>query len=97
MNNHIGEVQRVVVCAANKHDDNTILIGVRHGDWYMRVQYDNIEDHIPSHQWVQGFVDQYGVFMNRYEALEVATKAGQINTRRSKTAPEDQLFSEDLY
>lgn len=45
----------------------------------------------------QGFIDQWGKFMNREEALAVATAAGQINVRRPKTFPETELFSEDLY
>ena len=47
--------------------------------------------------WEQGFIDQYGVFMTREEALKVATEAGQINVRRWKTSPAHLLFSEDLY
>jgi hypothetical protein len=47
--------------------------------------------------WQQGFIDQYGVFMDRRESLEVATAAGQINVRRTKTNPVNQLFSEDIY
>jgi hypothetical protein len=46
---------------------------------------------------VQGFIDQYGVFMDRKEAYAVASAAGQINTRRPKGYPEYMLFSEDLY
>lgn len=46
---------------------------------------------------IQGFVDQYGVFMDRFEALQVAKDAGQLNIARPKTSPEDRLFSEDLY
>jgi len=58
------------------------------------------EENIPLlrnlHGEVQGFVDQHGVFMDRKEALDVATAAGQINTRRPKN-PGDWLCSEDLY
>jgi len=45
----------------------------------------------------QGFIDQFGVFMDRFEALQVATDAGQLNVTRAKTHPVDRLFSEDLY
>jgi len=44
----------------------------------------------------QGFVDQFGIFYSREEALVVATVAGQL-VGRTKTQPESQLFSEDLY
>ena len=108
MSNHIGGIQRVVVCAANRYKDTTgywnhvpiIVLGARHFDNRMQEQIRalSLAGYILSPaRWEQGFVDQYGVFMNRHEALEVATKAGQINTRRTKTTPYDRLFSEDLY
>ena len=44
----------------------------------------------------QGFVDQKGIFMDRKEAFDVATVAGQI---LEKTGGKDskELYSEDLY
>jgi hypothetical protein len=93
---------RVVVCAANRSELG-IVPSARHFDERM-VQiihilhaYYNGECSKISVQWEQGFIDQFGVFMNRTEALAVATAAGQINLRRPKTQPEDMLFSEDLY
>jgi hypothetical protein len=91
--------KRIVVCAANRYRD-IIVLGVRHFDQLMHNMIAKIPAHYlperPSY-WEQGFVDQYGVFMNRVEALEVANKSGQINTRREKTAPHHLLFSEDIY
>lgn len=84
---------RVVVCAANRYGD-LIVCGARHFDMVMRAQIKaaNIERSVPE----QGFIDQWGVFMDREEALLVATAAGQINVRRPKS-PGNELFSEDLY
>lgn len=92
---------RVVVCAAIKIGD-TILCGARHWDTVMHSQRmamtdirENAADRHVREQ--QGFIDQNGVFMDRREALEVAKAAGQIDRRRAKSQPYDQLFSEDLY
>lgn len=43
----------------------------------------------------QGFIDQYGVWMDRQEAYKIAEAAGQV-----KFGPEHSrgtLYSEDLY
>lgn len=89
---------RVVVCAANAYK-NLLVLGARHFDATMHAQIKQSREALlvkPS-AWEQGFIDQFGVFMDRKEALAVATAAGQINTRRPKGNPTDILFSEDLY
>ena len=43
----------------------------------------------------QGFVDQYGVFLNRKQALGVAEEAEQIIRRCG--GDDTELFSENLY
>ncbi|HHC1760037.1 TPA: hypothetical protein ACN7E6_005248 [Klebsiella pneumoniae] len=55
------------------------------------------KDFIKRESEVQGFIDQFGVFMDRKEALQVAREAGQLNIARIKTWPDNELFSEDLY
>lgn len=90
---------RVVVCAAIKIKNYSCIypiLGPRHHDATMINSILNLglNDLLPGEQ---GFIDQFGVFMDRFEALAVATAAGQINTRRPKTEPLDRLFSEDLY
>lgn len=97
---------RVVVCAANRYGE-LIVLGARHFDSVMHAQLKAIgitgrqpwNDEIENRYGIaeQGFIDQWGVFMNRSEALIVATEAGQINVRRPKGFPLDKLFSEDLY
>ena len=94
--------QRRVVCSACRiYDlkDNLIvtLIGARHYDNVMQDQLKLLEGAIPSKSErydKQGFIDQWGVFMDRYEALEIAEKAKQILT---KAPPDNKLFSEDIY
>lgn len=85
---------RVVVCAANRYGE-LIICGARHFDTVMHRQIEAANVGDAEHE--QGFIDQWGVFMDREEALAVATAAGQINVRRPKSAPFDELFSEDLY
>lgn len=92
---------RVVVCAACKYED-LIIAGARHFDSVMHSQLRALANAGISKEKlgkppIQGFIDQFGKFMDRVEALEVAEKAGQLNTRRSKTNPTTELFSEDLY
>lgn len=90
--------ERVVVCAANKYGD-VMFIGVRHFCAVMRKNMEGSD--VPALRRVfgevQGFIDQWGVFMDRREALAVAMAAGQVNARRPKTGPVDILFSEDIY
>jgi acyl carrier protein len=88
-------VQRRVVCAALRHEDGRIVIGVRHLDPLMR-QIIQVSGGI--NEWEraeQGFVDQFGVFMTREEALTVATEANQIIRRCGGDTL--RLYSENLY
>lgn len=93
----MSERQRRVVCAAVKYTDGTMLVGPRHFDAVMNAQYHrffNGGEAPTENRGVQGFLDQFGAFMDRFEALTIAQEAGQI---RHKTHPADRLFSEDLY
>lgn len=85
--------QRRVVCAAIRIDGHTI-IGIRHFDEIMHKQLASMN--LDSTKGArQGFVDQYGVFMDRVEACAVAESARQII--REVGGPSDTLFSENLY
>ncbi|QHQ14553.1 hypothetical protein GMW39_00830 [Pectobacterium parmentieri] len=92
--------QRRVVCAANKYqseDGELIFIGVRHFCPLMRQNIGKSIELVDRKTEVQGFVDQFGVFMDRRQALEVAKNSGQLNVHRIKSWPVGELFSEDLY
>lgn len=84
-----------VVCAANRHIySKVIVLGARHYDEVMRTQMNFSGG---SESWKgseQGFIDQWGNFLTREEALEIAEKQGQI---REKHGNKNMLFSEDLY
>lgn len=89
--------QRRIVCAANRYGEHFMFIGVRHFCPIMRKNMGKAN--LP---WLrekfgeeQGFIDQYGVFMSREEAYEVAKAAGQIIYRCG--GDEGKLFSENLY
>ena len=97
MSNWNGKEKRLIVAAALKMSDGQVVIGVRHFDSIMRSQLKllYIDRYAPTPR--QGFVDNRGVYVSRREALEIATAAGQLNVHRTKTEPEDELFSEDLW
>jgi hypothetical protein len=87
---------RFVVCAANKYGD-LVFTGVRHFCPVMQVNMQAYD--IPALRKergeVQGFIDQFGVFMTREEAAIVAKESGQL-ARYGNHCP-TVLFSEDLY
>lgn len=72
---------RRVVCAAIRAADGSLLLGIRHysGDMVrqmtQRVDGRKFENRLDEDQ---GFVDQHGVFMDRFEAYRVALDAEQI-------------------
>ena len=88
--------QRRVVCAAVKGGD-IIVVGPRHFDDTMHMMISRFRKLTQREmfQGEQGFIDQWGKFMSREEALAVAIAAGQL--RGEKNQPTHLLFSEDLY
>lgn len=96
-------LERLVVCAAVRFEDGTVVLGVRHFDpimtstifkmgIYEMTSDGNIQKNQPPP--VQGFVDQRGVFMTRAQAWDVAKASGQL---RRGTGGGETLYSEDLY
>lgn len=91
-----------IVCAANELTTGHLLIGARHWDIAMRSQAEILAKALKmkpediGRGETQGFIDQHGVFYDRYEAWEIAEANGQIiNRRPGCEGPE--LFSENLY
>lgn len=84
---------RRVVCAAIRKGARTIL-GARHFDNRMHEQIVASEGHDFWREADQGFIDQFGEFMTREEAWEVAEARGQI--LRECSSP-GALYSENLY
>lgn len=99
---------RRVVCAANRHNaTGTVVCGARHYDGVMRavihllVETKVLGDGEPEFVWndfEQGFIDNFGVFMTRTEAFELARHTGQLRRKRAEDIYDGaELFSEDLY
>ena len=87
-------IPRHVVCAANRWKDGTIVLGIRHFCPMMRAQINSME-YTPVGGSEQGFVDQWGNFMTRDEALSVV----KMNEQPLKRPWDefDTLYSENLY
>jgi hypothetical protein len=91
---------RKVVCAACRYG-LLILCSARHWDLVMRYQY-QLAKHTGAYpgtgEFEQGFIDQFGTFMDRKEAMTVAKAAGQqIDIERGCGGDETTLYSEGLY
>lgn len=89
-------VVRRVVCAAllvNNH----LVCGPRHYDSVMRGHLELINEPYSSANVVQGFIDQFGVFMDRYEAMRVAKDAWQHIDFARNGSDHTALYSEGLY
>lgn len=89
---------RRVICAAIRAEQGGLIIGIRHYDAKMADQiFYRIDGHEFQHRndEDQGFIDQFGIYMTRQEAWEVAEKAGQILYLLD--GQEGTLYSENLY
>ncbi len=93
-------VELTVVCAAIKFDYYTVfLIGVRHWDSLMHSQFDSFFGDLggkPKGE-VQGFIDQYGKFLTREEAMAMVKSNGQAFDLERNGGSDDKLYSEGLY
>jgi len=90
----IAPKNRIIVTAANRLECGLILVGARHCDKVMTAQYRAIpEDMRTLGMGEQGFIDQYGQFLSRDDAMHIVTKNGQA------LIGEDwgTLFSENLH
>lgn len=82
-----------VVCAALRHRrTGKVLCGARHYDQIMLQFIENGEYRDAE----QGFIDNYGNFLTRSEAYEIAERNNQFNGREPPRI-KGKLFSEDLY
>lgn len=94
---------RRVVCAACRATlvgkETIIIAGARHFDSVMRSQILAFDEHLLSQvkPWEQGFIDQFGVFMDRHEAMRVAKESGQELNFKRNGSDTTELYSEGLY
>ena len=95
-----GTRPRRVVCAALKLAGGQIVVGARHYDCTIHEQLARCKavGQETKMDTLQGFIDQWGVFMSRTEAWTVALDAGQIIRRcGGDTSDGGTLYSENLY
>lgn len=87
------DVKPWMVCAANRNVQGAIILGVRHWD---KIMLSNPLVEIDG-EWEQGFIDQFGRFYNRKDAMKAVKASGQpFNAERNSGNGED-LYSEGLY
>jgi hypothetical protein len=87
-----------IVCAAcrSRWDKTIVALGPRHWDPTMRgiAQRMGINDMI---DWEQGFVDQWGNFHNRIDAMDIVKQNKQPFNLERNGGQDIELFSEGLY
>jgi hypothetical protein len=90
--------ERRIVCAACKMTDGTLILGARHWDGRM-IAISSLLNKQRSHDPDdQGFIDQWGVFVDRVEAWKIAFAAGQVLFRCGGDNDDGgTLYSENLY
>ena len=90
--------RRVVCAACRSSKSGAIVLGPRHMDAVMRVHVHLTPNHDFHDFDEQGFIDQWGIYMNRQEAWKVAEAANQILYRcGGDEAKGGTLYSENLY
>lgn len=92
-------IRKVICAACHCKTYDTVLISPRHWDSTMHKQLALFPEKyklLTPNQWEQGFVDQFGVFMTRVEAFQVAQTSGQ-KINHTLNLSDVQLFSEGLY
>lgn len=96
---------RKVVCAANRitfKDGRVVtLVGIRHWDPLMREQADWIGLKESGRSVIekeeQGFLDQWRVFMDREEAMQVVLASGQPFDLERNGGSGLELYSEGVW
>ena len=89
-----GAVRQVVCSAVFVSGAPSLVVGVRHYDTLMRLQLSAIGG-LDDSSDVQGFVDQFGVFLTRQEAMLVVKESGQP-FKPEHCHSETDLYSEGI-
>lgn len=89
---------RIVTAANMTHTQDmgdVMVIGVRHFDRVMNDQYKRFQEGFTKvNKTTQGFVDNFGNFHDRKEALKIAISMGQLIAKHEGGY---ELYSEDLH
>jgi len=98
--NNIEKPQQVIVCAACRRGE-IIIAGARHFDKVMLSQIRAIDGGLfagAGVEFEEGFIDQFGDFLTREEAMNIAIAAGQkVDIEKGCGGFKHMLFSEGLY
>lgn len=95
--NNIEKPQEIIVCAANLYKSGLILCGARHWDKIMISQADCIDKEHRMGIPEQGFINQFGEFKTRIEAMEIVKQNGQPFNKERNGGSGKELYSEGLY
>ena len=93
---------KCVYCREKDDSDPTkivIAVGARHGDLLIRAQLEAAGHNWKDVEW-QGFICNFGDFWNRFEAWDIAERAGQIKTdtpHYESEASRRELTSESVW
>lgn len=95
----------MIICAAMRIqveglDHETIIPCVRHGDGFKIIKDLGYAPMAKYKVLEQGFVTNFGEFLNRKEALKHARICGQLSQSTlwyKEDHNDDELYSEDLY
>ena len=94
--NNIEKPKQYIVCAACKTIGNIVFCGARHWDAVMRVQAEAAGHMKHAPEAEEGFIDQFGKFLTRDEAMAIVRENGQrFDIKRN--GGDAFLFSEGLY
>lgn len=87
-----------MVCAACKHED-VLFLGARHWDHVMWQQAGPYFDRHgnTAHLFDQGFIDQWGRFYDREQAMKAVLESGQPFNPERNCGNGRELYSEGLY
>lgn len=89
--------KQYIVCSAIRQN-GIVICGARHFDKIMHNQIKCLDKSIDIkvNKWEQGFIDQFGKFLTRKEAFDIAIENGQkIDPNRNSN--DIILYSEGLY
>jgi len=94
------ERQPWIVCAACRAPDGFIAVGPRHFDDTMcrQIEVWHSANSVPNTPpWEQGFVDQFGRFYGREQAMQIVKDNKQPFDAERNGGSVELLFSEGLY
>jgi len=95
------DVKPWMVSAACRAPSGYIVSGPRHWDTFMCAvvkPYLRLNERDEGMlDWDQGFIDQWGRFYTRAEALQAVKASGQPFNAKRNGGPGDDLYSEGLY